>query len=185
MICNSCRNYINLADKKIKTGEITLEDFKENPDIVYNTEVIVTDTKICQSCQEPKPTNLFYGTKNTCKACIAIRISEKSKDISSQVEYIEKLKSDISQLENFIRQISRDKLVLIISYYKIGRKASDNKDRMVYNIIHYFSGLEKPKNTVKKSTHIDAMVDFENKLDEIIENLEPITAQNSYLYNLK
>lgn len=42
--CNDCRNYLNLAEKQIAEKKITIEQFKQNPGIVYGIEITL-DTK--------------------------------------------------------------------------------------------------------------------------------------------
>jgi hypothetical protein len=43
-----------------------------------------------------------------------------------------KAKDNLITLENYVKTISKDKLILIISHFQVGRKSSDTKDRMVF-----------------------------------------------------
>ena len=208
MMCKKCRNTIGLGENQIREGKITLEQFKENPYIIYGVDVNIDTMRLCHICNESKPFSSFENTRNQCKACRAIESKKRNEDIEGFIGDIEKLKDRGNELEKFVRQIPKDKLVHIISHYKVGRKATDTKDKMVNNIVEHFrkvqniylcrggcgstlkeefSKCEKCSN--KESTnhknHIKKMVEFEENLPEFLKNLKEIKIEDSYMYNLK
>ena len=48
------------------------------------------------------------------------------------------------KLHNFVKSIPKDKLIIIISYFKIGRKATDKKANMIDNILTHFKKQLNP-----------------------------------------
>lgn len=192
VICNNCRNSINLADKQVKEGKITIDEFKENPDIVDGIEVVFDSNKTCSVCKQEKNISQFESNKNQCKACRSIQANERiNKDIEILISDIEKTKNNLTSLEKFVRDISKDKLIKIISHFQVGRKATDTKERMVYNVVEHFRKLLNPllcqggcgytlkeefsycgdcKN--KKSRAINKKMDFEDNFDDIIEDIK-------------
>jgi len=146
MICNDCRNIIGLAESKIKRKEITLEQVKENPHVVYGLEdKKIGPMKECKTCHVKKSSVQFEHNRRICKACKAIKSSEKrSEGIDTYIKDIETLKTHFSKLREYLKSISRDKLTVIISHFSIGRKSSDNKGTMVENIVKYFEHLADP-----------------------------------------
>jgi len=197
MICNKCRNLINLGKRQVASGKITLEDFKENPNIVYGIDGEITSYKVCPSCHENKPDTQYYINKGKCKACIAIINSKRDKNIDKYIKDIETLKTNFHKLHQFVSNIPKAKLAYVISHFKIGRKASDTKPRMVHNIVEHFKRLADPRiclggcgfslqeefstcgdcqkkvDKEKESNHVKP-VDFEDTLDDILENLEHV-----------
>ena len=203
--CNNCRNIQNLAEKQISEKKITLEQFKENPEIINGIDVVFESKKTCLICKEEKNINQFESSRSECKACKAIKTKTRNnKDIEVAIADILKAKDNLISLENYVKTISKDKLIIIISHFQVGRKSSDTKDRMVFNVVEHFRKMMTPtlcqggcgytlqeefstckaceiKN--KKPTAICKMATFEDNIDEIAENLEEITPQNDYLYN--
>lgn len=203
--CNNCRNIQNLDEKQISEKKITLEQFKENPEIINGIDVVFESKKTCLICKEEKNINQFESSRSECKACKAIKTKTRNnKDIEVAIADILKAKDNLISLENYVKTISKDKLIIIISHFQVGRKSSDTKDRMVFNVVEHFRKMMTPtlcqggcgytlqeefstckaceiKN--KKPTAICKMATFEDNLDEIAENLEEITPQNDYLYN--
>jgi hypothetical protein len=145
-ICNSCRNYFNLAEKLINSGKITLENFQNNPSIVYGEESKEIDIfKLCEICKENKSIIHFDSKRNKCKSCRTLEsIKRVNTDIDLLISNIEKTKDNLKQLENLLFNIPTGKLTIIISHYKIGRKSSDNKQNKIFNIIEYFRKLQNP-----------------------------------------
>ena len=39
--CNDCRNKLNIAENQIQEGQITEEEFKNNPEIINGIDIIV------------------------------------------------------------------------------------------------------------------------------------------------
>ena len=203
-ICNKCRNTINLGKKQIKSSTITLNEFKENPSIVYGIDIEITSYKKCSSCHEKKPITQYYHTKGKCKACIAIQNSNRNKkDIETYIKDIETLKTSFIELERFVKNIPKDKLIRIISHFQVGRKSSDTKARMVYNVVEHFKRLANPficmggcgytlqtefaicdgckkKKTVEIQRQRVNPINFEDNIDEIIESL---TIIDDHVYN--
>jgi hypothetical protein len=208
MMCKSCRNIIGLGEKQIKEGKITLEQFKENPHIVHGIDVDIDTMRLCNICKQNKPFSSFENTRNQCKACRAIESKKRNEDIVTFIKDIEKLKNNFNELEKFAKQIPKDKLIQIISHFKVGRKATDTKDRMVNNIVDHFKKIENTclcrggcgvvlqqqfatceKCSSKESTvhknHVKRMVEFEENLDQFVQNLREIKLEDNYMYNKK
>lgn len=202
--CRTCRNKINLAVKQIKDETITLEQFKHNPDIVDADEIIVFDTyKTCNVCKEEKNIIQFEPSKSVCKVCRREQATERNdKDINILFSDIEKAKNNLPVLENFVKGIPKDRLIKVISHFNIGRKSTDKKENMIYNILNHFRKLLHPtlcqggcgatleeqfktclgcKN--EKPRAISKMVNFTENLDEIVENLTEITKETFDVYN--
>ena len=203
VVCNNCRNFMNLAENQIKDKKITVEKLHENPDIVYGIDITIDTMKTCITCKESKTMNHFDYKRNECKACRAIKsIERNNKDIDILITDIEKLKNNTEKLEKFIIDIPKDKLVKVISHFQIGRKATDTKNTMVNNVTEYFRRImnpklcnggcgydlekefdicEKCKN--KDKTAVSKMADFEDNLEYIAENIKKIEGPDEYKYN--
>lgn len=204
-VCKDCRNKIYLAEKKIKEGSITLEQFKENPEIINGIDIVFDTNKICNKCKQEKSIIQFESNKNICKACRSIQAVERNnKDFDILISDIEKSKHNLIILENFVKSVPKDKLVKVISYYEIGRKSSDRKENMVYNIVEHFRKILNPKlcqggcgfslkeefttclgceNKKEKPRAVSKMVIFTENIDDIVENLTEITKENVDTYN--
>jgi len=202
--CRSCRNKINLAVKFIKEETITLEQFKHNPNIVDDDEIIVFDTKKkCYCCKEEKNVFHFETNKNICKTCRHEQsVKRNDKDINILFSDIEKAKNNLPVLENFVKGIPKDRLIKVISHFNIGRKSTDKKENMVYNVLNHFKNLLHPtlcqggcgatleeqfktclgcKNEQPRA--ISKMISFTENLDDIVENLTEITQETFDVYN--
>lgn len=204
-VCIVCTNTINLGKRQIKDEIITLEEFKADPQMVYGKSAVVETTQLCVTCKEFKSSLDFEGTRKTCKACKAVVVKTKNSDIKDQVTSITNLREDLTRLEAYVKQIPKDKLVQIISHFSIGRKSTDTKEKMIFNIVTHFRALQnpllcqsgcgirmkiafttclkcKPKRAKKA---VDIMVKFEENIDEILTNLEHIEPSDYYKYNKK
>jgi hypothetical protein len=203
--CKTCRNKFNLAEKQIKDKAITLEEFKNNPDIIDGIEIVFDTNKKCNVCKEEKSINHYDAQKNVCKACRSIQASERNnKDIDILISDVEKAKNNLIVLENFVKSIPKDKLVKVISHFQIGRKSTDKKENMVYNIVDHFRKLLHPKlcqggcgsslevefstclgceNSKEKPRAVSKMINFTENIDDIVENLTEITKENFDTYN--
>ena len=81
-MCRTCRNILNLGKKFIGNNQITLEQFKKNPKIVYGENNEILTTRECQSCKEIKELSHFEPKRKVCKSCRAIQSTNRNnKDI--------------------------------------------------------------------------------------------------------
>lgn len=203
-MCKGCRNTINIAEKKFKEGSITLEQFKENPEIVKGVEIVFDTNKKCDKCKQEKSINNFESCKNVCKACRSFEaVTRNNKDMDIIISDIEKAKNNLIVLENFVKSIPKDKLIKVVSHFEIGRKATDKKEDIIYNIINHFRKLLQPKlcqggcgstlqeefktclgceNKKEKPRAISKMISFAENIDEIVANLPIITKDNFDVY---
>lgn len=202
VICNNCRNFMNLAENQIKEKKITLENLHENPDIIYGIDITIDTMKTCSICKQSKTMTHFDYKRNECKACRAIKTTERNnKDIDILISDIEKLKNNSNKLEKFVIDIPKDKLIKVISYFQIGRKATDTKSIMVNNVVEYFKKIMNPKlckggcgfelaevfDICEKCKNKDKtanmkMADFEENLLFIVTNLQKLEEQDKYKY---
>ena len=203
--CRTCRNKINLAEKQIKEKTITLEQFKNNPDIIEGVEYTFETNKTCNICKEDKSINQFEASKSVCKACRSIQAVERNnKNIDILIADVEKAKNNLVVLENFVKSIPKDKLIKVISHFEIGRKSTDKKENMVYNVVNHFRKLLHPKlcqggcgatleldfetclscdDKKDKPRAVSKMIHFTENLDDIVENLTEITEDKFDIYN--
>ena len=139
-ICKECRNTLNLAETQITNKTITLEQFKENPNIVYNNILdIENKLRYCTICKTDKNISNFEKTRNQCIPCRQQITKDKVNDsINDILHDIELLKSNLFKLKNYLEKHNRSVIVKVISHYKIGRKSDEIKDVMIQNIIEYF-----------------------------------------------
>lgn len=204
-LCKTCRNIINLATKQVNENKITLEQFKENPEIINGINTVYDSLKKCNTCKENKTINNFDVGKSECKACRSIKSSERNnKDIDLLFSDIEKIKGDLHQLENFAKLIPKDRLIKVISHFEIGRKSSDTKDRMVFNIVNHFRKIQKPtlclggcgfdlsiefsyckacEEKKEKPRRVEKIINFADNLDQFVENLTEISTDMHSEYN--
>lgn len=146
-VCIKCSNQFSLAKKHFELGKITQEQFKENPDIVYQKlENPIVYKKIeCVECKVIKSISKFDHDRNQCKECRnKISIERTNKNLINDINEIEKLKEDINKLTFYIRRISVDKIKKILQHYKLGRNSKDKKTDMIANLIQYFKTLQNP-----------------------------------------
>uniref|UniRef100_A0A6C0E2Q9 Uncharacterized protein n=1 Tax=viral metagenome TaxID=1070528 RepID=A0A6C0E2Q9_9ZZZZ len=205
VFCNKCRNYFNLADKQILEKKITKEQFIENPQIVYGIDIVYDTIKECITCKQNKSINQFDDKRNECKACRSIKAIERNNDgIDTLISDINKIKTNLIDLEKFIVKIPKDKLIKIISHFSVGRKSTDTKNDMVYNVIQYFKKLFSPKlcsggcgytlqeefsscksclEKKNKPRAVEVMFNFDDNIDDIVANLTEITQEKFNQYN--
>ena len=144
-LCKECRNLIGLATKQIADNKITLEQFKENTQIVNGLEKVIETEQECKNCKQVKNISNFEQSRRTCKSCRSIQsVNRNNKDLDTHITDIENLKNNINELETFIKHIPKDKLIIIISHFNVGRKSTDTKERMVYNMVEHFKKLLNP-----------------------------------------
>jgi len=195
VICNACRNKINLAINQIKVKKITMEEFKANPMIVYGVTEGMAATKPCGTCKEEKSVCSFETNRKECKSCrslqAAARIHEKVKEYISDIE---KIKTKLPDLENYLGHIPKDALILVIAHYQVGRKSTDMKSTMIVNMMKHFKSLLSP-NMCKGGCGSSVVTafstcgkcldhpicrknekkeDFRENLDKLVEELEPM-----------
>lgn len=147
VICNQCRNVVSMAEKKIRKNQITLEQFHTNPMIVYHDQqsLDIQTRKKCDTCDQEKLITQFEFQRHTCKSCRYLQASARNKQaLQGYIHDIEQLKTNIPMLTNFLRNIQKDCLILVVSHYHVGRKATDNKAAMVQNLLNYFMNLTDP-----------------------------------------
>jgi hypothetical protein len=206
-ICKNCINSLNIAIKKVECNDITIEQFKQNPKCILdgNKDDDNTVLKKCVVCKEEKGASHFEEKRARCKACRAIENSTRnSKDIDTYIATIEKLKNKIPELKHIVAGIPKDKLIKVISHFKIGRKSTDSKDKMVLNIVNHFKAQQNPYACVKgcgvtltvqfntcgtckkkkKVSKLERDNDFvDTKLKDItLDNFPMIDNTNEYLY---
>jgi hypothetical protein len=205
VLCNKCRNYFNLADKQILENKITKEQFIENPEIVYGIDIVYDTLKECITCKQNKSINQFDDKRNECKACRSIKSTVRNNDgIDTLISDINKIKNNLIELEKFIVKIPKDKLIKIISHFSIGRKSTDAKNDMIYNVIQHFRKLLNPKlcsggcgytlqeefsyckpclEKKNKPRAVEVMFNFDDNIDDIVANLQQITHDKFNQYN--
>ncbi len=203
-ICGPCRNKINLATSFIKKKKITLEQFKNNPEILYNKPPENLNKKTCASCNETKSIDMFEGTRNYCKSCRYLEsVARREKGIDLILEDIKKKQNNLDVLQNFLISIPKEKLAKIISILKIGRKSTDTKDKMISNTVEHYRKLLNPflckggcgqklptqfktcdecQNKEKNILRIKTT--FDDNIDSIVEELDIITTTTIDNYNL-
>ena len=138
-ICKECRNTLNLAETQITNKTITLEQFKENPNIVHINNDNENKLRYCTICKTDKNISNFEKTRNQCISCRQQITKDKVNDsINDILDDIELLKSNLFKLKNYLEKHNRTVITKVISYYKIGRKSDEIKDVMIQNIIEYF-----------------------------------------------
>lgn len=211
-MCKNCINSLNIAVKKVECNEITIEQFKQNPNCLFdgnkddNTSTV--PLKKCVVCKEEKSAGHFEEKRARCKACRAIENSTRnSKDIDTYISTIEKLKNKIPELKHIVAGIPKDTLIKVISHFKIGRKSTDSKDKMVLNVVNHFKAQQNPYACVKgcgvmltvqfntcgkckknkKTSKLERDNDFvDTKLKDItVDNFPMIDNTNEYLYTRK
>jgi len=207
-LCKDCRNLTELAMKQIADSKITIEQFKENPQIVNGVENNIETEQQCKNCKEVKNISNFDPLRRICKACRTIQaINRNNKDLDTHISDIEKLKTNINELQKFINHMPKDKLIRIISHFNVGRKSSDTKERMVYNTVEHFKKLlnpniclggcgfilEKQFSECKKCKRVEekkvtnhqlSNIEFENNIEEFVSTLEQLKKEED-IYNKK
>ena len=204
--CKLCYNQILKARQMIDNGQLTAEQFKENPSIIERTKTIIPMYRICITCNDNKTLDQFEATRKECIPCRRQRAKiSNTKKFAESIIAIDEIKSDIVALTTLLKSISKDIIVMVMSHYKISRSHPDNKDQLMVKVIDHFKALLNPficlgtcgitlnsqfsvcdvcKNKPKKSAE-EIMVNFENKLDELMENLESMKKEESSKYNKK
>jgi len=146
VLCNSCRNRIHLAEKQVASQKISLQDFHKDPMVVYKTHpdgVLVT--KACIVCKNEKPLFQYEPNRKECKSCHGLQAVARNRDkMADYLADIEKVKTNMEQLEVYLEHIPKDTLILLVAHYQVGRKASDVKSTMVHNMVQHFRALLSP-----------------------------------------
>jgi len=145
VICNKCRNMINLAERKIGKKEITIEQFIENPRIVYGLASGVDAKKICETCKNEKSIMAFEHGRKHCNECRRLEVSKQHQaQLPGNLSDIEKLKTNLVDLERYLQFMSKDVLILIMAHYQTGRTSADIKSTMIVKILNHFRSLLTP-----------------------------------------
>lgn len=200
VMCNQCRNMISMAEKMISKNQITLEQFKTNPQIIFQDQnhSNIQTHKQCDTCEQQKLIIQFEFNRNTCKSCRYLQSSARNKEaLQGYIHDIEELKTNIPVLTNFLKNIQKDCLILIISHYQVGRKATDDKATMVHNLIQYFMHLMEPskcryckgsisppeiictdcQNKGLATPKYDLQQEFIKNIEKILDELKPLDAE--------
>ena len=207
-LCGKCYNSYVLAKKFIKKGKITLEQYKEDPNIVYQKYETPVIDKImeCVECKTAKTIDKFDAKRNVCKACRLIQATERTqKDIDVAFSEIEKLKEDSNKLLFYVKRMPLDKIREVLKHYGITRTSKDKKDDMVAKIINHFEKHASPYmcrgncgfklqeefaycNDCKKTNGNKKSIEqrnheFKQNIDEFMENLYEIKPEDAYAIN--
>ena len=147
-VCDICKGMEKMAYVKIKNGELTADQIRNNPSLVVLNE----DERMCRKCENIKNINMFE--KNKCGKSIRVVCNEcRSKEDKDRIQnYCENsMEKDIKilyELRNTpyeftvkLKTLIKDQLTKIIKRLKIGRKSSDTKELMIQNITEYFKTL--------------------------------------------
>ena len=208
-LCSKCHNSYSLAKKYIKDGKITLEEYKKNPNIIYqkHENPLIEKLMKCVECKEEKTSDKFDINRKVCKSC---RLEEAKvraqKDIDKDIEEIEKFKDDLDKLKFYLSRTSSNKIRVIATHYKITRKNTDKKEDMIVKIILYFDSLKSPflclgncgfklqkefshcesckKTNAKKTSCEERNFEFKQNLPEFMINLLEIKDEEVYDYNV-
>ena len=205
--CKECYNQLIKARKMIDNNQLTAEQFKEDPTLVPREKTVIPVYRTCITCEKELTLDKFEATR---KECIQCRKNKKKINYEDQFkkykEGIEEVKTDITALSNLLKAMSVDLLKLVVREYKITISHSDRKkDIMLVKIIDHFKSLLnpyvclgncgsmmanqfsvcdvcklKPKNSAE-----EIMFEFENNLDELIEDLDSMKPEDSFKYNKK
>ena len=208
-LCMKCESYYKIVKRYVKQGKLTIEDFKENPSIA---EEIRNPTRIndnivveCTRCKAEKPKKCFDINRKVCREC---RLKEKKertkKDIEENIANVEKLKDNTPSLEIYITSLPIDKILVLLRHYNIGRYDTDKKTDHIAKIIRHFNQLQHPlkclgncgftlstqfsyceqcKQNPTQRTH-EANLKFKENLPTFITNLEKITEDDQFNYNI-
>jgi hypothetical protein len=145
VICNKCRSMIGLAEKKIGKKEITIEQFIENPRIVYGLTDGVDAKKTCETCKNEKSIMAFEHGRRHCNECRRLKIlNQHQAQLPGILSDIEKLKTNMVDLERYLQFQSKDLLILIMAHYQTGRISADVKSTMIVKILNHFKNLLTP-----------------------------------------
>ena len=205
--CKECFNYIIKIRKMIDNNQLTAEQFKANPSLVIRDKVIIPVNKNCIACKKDLTLDKFEDRR---KECIQCRRGKKKINYEEQFEEykaaIDEVKTDITALTNLLRGMSVDLLKLVKKEYKISVSHSDlKKDILLVKIVDYFRSLLNPyiclgncgcrlptqfsvcdvcKLNPKNSAE-EIMLEFEQNLDELVEELDQMKPEDSFKYNKK
>lgn len=148
-VCDICKGMEKMAYIKIKNGELSADQIRNNPSLVVLNE----DERMCRKCENIKNINMFE--KNKCGKSIRVVCNEcRSKEDKNRIQnYCENsMEKDIKilyELRNTsyeftvkLKTLVKDQLTKIIKRLKIGRKSSDTKELMIQNITEYFKTLD-------------------------------------------
>lgn len=202
VICNRCRNMINLAERKIGKKEITIGQFIENPRIVYGLEAGVVDAKkTCETCKNEKSIMAFEHGRKHCNECRRLEMSKQHQDqLPGILSDIEKLKTNLVDLERYLQFQPKNLLILIMAHYQTGRTSADIKSTMIVKILNHFRSLLTPNlcktgcgatvavehSTCLRCTNrpivhsVEKRQAFIDNLDQMVENMEVIDHIDRY-----
>ena len=101
-------------------------------------------TKKCKTCKEFKSLLNFSECKAVCKGCRQIDRAKKDSDTEKEIKDINSICHNLNLLRSYIVNIPKCKLVYLISHFKVGRKATDKKEKMIENFITHFESMQNP-----------------------------------------
>jgi hypothetical protein len=204
--CKKCRNILVKAKDQIKNNQITLEQFKENPDIINNKPIIKLEKEIeCVRCKKNKSISDFDPNRNICRECRNEQEKERSiREFDKVINDIETLKGNLDELKKYLDKTRVTTIRMILEKYNIGRKSTDKKSDSITRIVKYFEQLQHPKKCLgncgtdlqdefsycekckkkpKKISVPEKNLEFKENLDNFMEELYEIQENEVYTYN--
>ena len=89
--CRNCNNLYKLAVKMVEEKKITIEQFKENPQIVITPTPTLETYKQCLTCKEDKNITEF-DNRNVCKSCRNIAAKNRATNgLENTISDVEKI----------------------------------------------------------------------------------------------
>ena len=207
--CIKCSNHLNIAKKMIKEEKITIEQFKNDPQIVFQKKKASDSTIIvCDKCKIEKTEDFFSAYRKTCKECRKEQnINRTQQNLDSNIELIEKSKENKENLAEVLRKMSVSTVQQIVKHYCIGRHKDDKKDDSIAKIIKHFEQLQSPykclgncgfvlqetfsyciackKDPNARKVYIEEKnLEFKENLEMFMSTLVEIKKDEEYEYNL-
>ena len=142
-LCRKCRSLYSKADKKIRKGELTVDQIRENPWIVDpKLETKSADTKMCNECKEWKSVSDFEPKKRKCKVCR--RRQADQRNVFDCQAFATKMASfDSRTKEAELTYLPKDRLVILMKFLDVKRSASDRKPSMIQKLMVHFTPLNQ------------------------------------------
>jgi len=139
-ICNICSHKADMASMRILNGTLTIEQIKNNPDIVALKE----HEQVCRKCVRVLNKSEFCVGKRQCKTCRNSLRSVKTNKFCEIMEDELAILEKLSPSDRIIKlgTYTRDKLWKISGFFKLGRKEGDKKQDIFDKICIYYDKKE-------------------------------------------
>ena len=143
-ICQECHKKNHYARKLISTGKYSPEEIKNNIKILDDYDKVPITERKCKNCNEWKTLDHYSGRCTACHECENKIVRERVYLFRREVhEYFSNIRVfDNQKIYDYLVKQPKEYLIILSSYIKAGRHASDTKETVIKKIMEKLPYME-------------------------------------------